>query len=113
MSRPATEPRWSRGKIIFLSLLGIALLLALYGFVIEPNRLVLRQTVITLTAWPEEFKGLRVAVLSDLHAGSPHITVEKIRRVVKMTNAAQPDLILLPGDFVIQDVIGGKFIEPG
>lgn len=29
-----------------------------------------------------------------------------------MTNAAQPDLILLVGDYVIHGVIGGEFIEP-
>lgn len=104
--------RWPRKKIFFFSMLSGALLLALYGFVIEPSRLVLRQTAITLAVWPESFKGLRVAVISDLHAGSPYITIEKIRRVVEMTNAAQPDLILLPGDFIIQDVFGGEFMEP-
>jgi predicted MPP superfamily phosphohydrolase len=112
MFEPAIRRRWPRKKIFFFSLLGGILLLALYGFVIEPSRLVLRQTTITLAAWPESFKNLRVSVISDLHAGSPYITIDKIRRVVEITNAAQPDLILLPGDFVIQDVLGGKFMEP-
>src|SRR5262249_54159658 len=31
---------------------------------------------------------------------------------VETTNAARPDLILLPGDFVIQGVSGGRFMEP-
>jgi len=112
MVKPAGKHRWSRGRTLLLSVVGGALLLAVYGFFIEPDRLVLRQVEITLPRWPEAFKGLRVAVFSDLHAGSPHITMNKIRLVVQRANATQPDLILLPGDFVIQDVLGGRFIEP-
>jgi predicted MPP superfamily phosphohydrolase len=112
MVEPVGKRRWPRGRIILLSLVGGALLLAIYGFFFEPDRLVLRQTNVTLPDWPGAFKGLRVAVFSDLHAGSPHITMNKIRRVVGMANATQPDLILLPGDFVIQNVFGGQFIEP-
>lgn len=89
-----------------------AALLALWAFVIEPNRLVLRETQITLPAWPASFKGFRIAVISDLHGGAPHITSGKIRQVVEMTNTAQPDLVVMPGDFVIQNVLGGEFMEP-
>jgi uncharacterized protein len=105
--------RWRpRAKIILLALLFLLAFLALWAFVIEPSRLVLRETRITLPSCPESLKGLRIAVFSDLHAGSPYITTEKIRRIVDTTNAAQPDLILLPGDFVIQGVPGGRFMEP-
>jgi predicted MPP superfamily phosphohydrolase len=86
--------------------------LALWAFVVEPSRLVLRETQITLPSWPASFKGLRIAVISDLHAGSPFITLEKIHQIVETTNAARPDLILLPGDFVTQGVKGGNFIGP-
>ncbi|HEU0180366.1 MAG TPA: metallophosphoesterase [Blastocatellia bacterium] len=102
----------SRVKIILLALLCLLAFLALWAFVIEPSRLVLRETRITLPSWPANFKGLRIAVISDLHAGSPFITLDKIYRIVETTNAAQPDLILLPGDFVIQGVPGGSFMEP-
>jgi len=47
-----------------------------------------------------------------LHAGSPFITLDKIHQIVETTNAAGPDLILMPGDFVIQGVPGGSFMEP-
>jgi len=55
---------------------------------------------------------LKVAVLADLHVGSPFIDIDKVKEVVKLTNDQKPDLILLPGDFVIQDVLAGEFIEP-
>jgi predicted MPP superfamily phosphohydrolase len=52
-------------------------------------------------------KGLRIAVISDLHAGAPYIDAAKIDQVVAMTNAARPDLVLLTGDYVITGVVGG------
>jgi len=111
-SRSANRKRRPRAKIIFLCLICCAAFPALWAFVIEPNRLVLRETQITLPAWPASFKGLRIGVISDLHGGAPYITTEKIRQVVEMTNAAQPDLVVMPGDFVIQNVLGGRFMEP-
>jgi predicted MPP superfamily phosphohydrolase len=65
-----------------------------------------------LPSSPASLKGLRIAVISDLHGGSPYITLDKIHQIVETTNAARPDLILLPGDFVIHGVPGGSFMEP-
>lgn len=115
MTNVTTEPgnrRWSRRKITFAVLLGIGFLLAVYSFVIEPNRLVIRQASINLPSWPAELQGMRIAAISDLHAGAPYISQEKLRHLVELTNAQQPDLILLAGDFVIQRVLGGQFMEP-
>jgi predicted MPP superfamily phosphohydrolase len=110
--QPANKNRRSRAKIILLALLCCLVFLAIWAFVIEPSRLVLRETRITEPSWPASLRGLRIAVISDLHAGSPYITLDKIHQIVAATNAAQPDLILLPGDFVIQGVKGGSFMEP-
>lgn len=109
---PKPKRRWSRGKIISLSVLGAALLLAVYAFFIEPNRLIVHRETITLASWPTELRGMKIAAISDIHAGAPHITLDKVRHLVALANAEQPDLILLPGDFVIQNVIGGSFVEP-
>lgn len=43
---------------------------------------------------------LRIAVIADLHAGSPYIDEAKVRRVVALADGAKPDLILLAGDYV-------------
>jgi predicted MPP superfamily phosphohydrolase len=86
-----------RGVVIFSSLIGG---LPLYAFVIEPMRLVVRKTTITLPSWPAEFRDLRVTVFSDLHVGPPHITLARLRDIVEEANATEADLILMPGDFV-------------
>ena len=85
-----------RGPIFWSPIIGVLL----YGFVIEPMRLVERKTEINLPAWPAEFRGLRVTVFSDLHVGPPHITLSRLRGIVEKANATEADLILMPGDFV-------------
>jgi uncharacterized protein len=85
-----------RGSIFWSPIIGVLL----YGFVIEPLRLVERKTEIDLPSWPAEFRGLRVTVFSDLHVGPPHITLSRLRGIVKKANATEADLILMPGDFV-------------
>lgn len=84
----------------------------IWSVFIEPDRLVIHRETILLPGWPRELDSLRIAVLSDLHTGSPYITVEKLREVVQRTNQQNPDLTLLLGDYVIHGVFGGKFIQP-
>jgi predicted MPP superfamily phosphohydrolase len=78
---------------------------------IEPGRVVLRETPVPIARWPADLGPLRIAALADLHTGSPHITVAKLREIVASVNAAQPDLVVLLGDYVIHGVAGGRFVE--
>src|SRR5262249_35697302 len=109
---PANQKRRSPVQVLWRALIRCLAFVVMWAFVIEPSRLTLRETKITLPSCPASLKGLRIAVISDLHAGSPYVTIDKINRIVETTNAAQPDLILMPGDFVIQGVLGGSFMEP-
>jgi len=94
--------------IICLLILG----LVLWGLVIEPSRLVIHRETLQIPNWHAEHNGLKIALLTDLHVGSPYTGLDKIKKVVELTNAEEPDLILITGDFMIQGVIGGKFVEP-
>lgn len=77
--------------------------------------LVVRHPRMELAGWPAE---TRIAVLSDLHVGSPHVGLDKLRTIVEKTNAENPALVVLLGDFVIGGpnrrggVRGGGFVEP-
>lgn len=55
---------------------------------------------------------MRIAILTDLHVGSPFNGPTKLHDVVERTNAARPDVICILGDLVIQGVIGGRFVPP-
>ena len=115
MSAPARDgaPRWrSRALRVLTALALIGLMLGLWAFVVEPASLRTREAEIALAEWPPELDGLRVAVLADLHVGSPWNGRANLRRVVRATNRSRPDLVLIPGDLVIQGVVGGDPTPP-
>jgi predicted MPP superfamily phosphohydrolase len=78
------------------------LFLALWAFVIEPNRLVVHEETIAMATWPASLDGLRIAAVSDIHAGSPFIDANKLRLIVDRTNETKPDVIVLLGDFMVK-----------
>jgi uncharacterized protein len=86
--------------------------LGLWGFWLEPASLHNRNYDISLPGWPAACDGIRVAVLADLHVGSPFNGLDKLERIVDTSLAAKPDLILLVGDYVIDGVVGGRFVSP-
>ena len=91
-----------RNAMIASALLLLALLCVAYGYFIEPNRLVLTREEIKIKNWDPAFDGLRIALISDIHGGSNGASAENIRRVVESTNAENPDVIVLLGDYVSQ-----------
>ncbi len=80
-----------------------------YAAEIEPATIQVRRYTVAVEA--PALKGLRVAVISDLHAGAPHIDLAKIDKIVAMTNAARPDLILLAGDYSVGRMMGASRIR--
>src|SRR6185312_3556623 len=95
-----------RFRILAGLLFIVGLVLALDAFWWEPSSLRLTRYDVALDA--PALKGLKIAVISDWHAGAPYIGERKIDQVVEIANAAHPDLILLTGDYVIQEVVGGR-----
>ena len=105
--RPVRDSKWDhsprlrkRLRIAFLSIILFALGLAIWAFFIEPNRLVTRYETIQLEHWPAPLSDLKIAVLSDIHAGASFIDERKLRLIVERTNQLNPDLILILGDYI-------------
>ena len=71
-----------------------------YAFGAEP---LLRMSVtryrLTPPRWPRDLK-LRVAVLADIHACDPWMTLQRVEKIVAATNRLTPDMVLLLGDYV-------------
>lgn len=91
---------------------GALVALAAWAFLIEPRRLVVSSTDLPLERWPSGIPPLRIALLSDLHVGSPHWGSARLRGLVERTNAEHPDIVLLAGDYVIDHVLFGTKVEP-
>lgn len=101
-----------RGVHLLCLLFSVCALLGVWAFWIEPQRLVIRHVRLTLPHWPAAQDGLRVALLSDLHVGSPYWSLERTAKLVEATNREQPDLVLLAGDYLINGVRFGTWVDP-
>lgn len=96
---------------MLLLVLAAAALLAVWAFWWEPGRLVLNEIELEVPGWPEG-EETRVALVADLHVGSPRNGRDNLRRVVRRLNETLPDLVLIAGDLTIDDVLGGGFVSP-
>jgi uncharacterized protein len=81
-------------------LLGVTLaglVTSVYGFFIEPVlRLRIQRWQISPRGWTAG--PLKIAVVTDLHAGEPWVTLKRLEQVVARTNALGADLIVMLGD---------------
>jgi predicted MPP superfamily phosphohydrolase len=111
----ATDPR-RRLRRVFRVVLTAILLLTLsagvWGFFIEPNRLIVRQQTIQIDRCPTELSGLRIALIGDIHTGAPFNNDAKLQRIVELTNQQQPDLIVLLGDYMSPNSWHSHQVEP-
>ena len=101
-----------RMKLQCLSALVVCLGLGVWAFFVEPNRLVLHEETLVLENWPKTLDGLRIAVISDIHAGAPFIDAEKLQNIVATTNQTNPDLIMILGDFMVTDRVYKHPVDP-
>ena len=108
----------SKCRIALAAAAAALALLAAWAFWLEPASTTVRRVSLAVPAWRAEHSGLKVALLTDLHVGAPHMGLGRLRRVVERVNAEAPDLVLITGDFVIGGkdhkggVAGGGFVEP-
>ena len=107
MSAAARRPRAraatpGRRRALAIAAAGAGAVAALAGWSawFAPRRVRLRRRTLVLPRWPAELTGLRVAVMSDLHTGAPHVDAAKVARLVARINRARPDLVVLLGDYV-------------
>lgn len=80
-----------------LSALGLST--AAYGFAEPTLRLRITRYDVTPPQWPRDFQ-LKVAVIADLHACEPWMSLRRIEEIVHRTNALGADIVVLLGDYV-------------
>lgn len=110
--RARSRRRWRLARRILALGACCMLLLGLDAFWFEPSRLVVNEQTLELPHWPEALHGTRVALLSDLHVGSPYWKLPDLEVLVERTNQLQPELVLLAGDYLINGVRFGKWVDP-
>jgi len=86
---------------------------AAYGFGIEPTlRLRVARYHLSPPNWPADFH-LKIAVIADLHACDPWMSLEHIEAIVERTNALDADIIVMLGDYVAGHRHVTRFIPAG
>jgi uncharacterized protein len=78
--------------------------------VAESQRQRVTRYALTPSGWTPGLK-LRLAVIADLHACDPWMSVERIEQIVRQTNGLGADAILLLGDYVVGHRLG-KYSKP-
>jgi predicted MPP superfamily phosphohydrolase len=69
-----------------------------YGFLVEPNRLKIRNVTINNGPMAKLLSEKKIALLSDLHIGNSQKNI--YRKTLQALKKLDPDLIFLTGDFV-------------
>jgi predicted MPP superfamily phosphohydrolase len=106
------RPAGKRLQIVFAAIVLLLAGMVFWGFLIEPGRLVVREQTIQIDNWPQQLDGLRIAVLSDIHADDWFVDDKKIRTIVERTNQLQPELIVILGDYMSSNGRVTRRVEP-
>lgn len=104
LSWTAVRSPWSE---IFSLLLGIGILLVIYGSFIEPRRISLNKKFIHISSLPD----ITIAVIADFHVG-PYKRTKYVEKVVKNVMKLKPDMIVLPGDFIFDHRSDALHLKP-
>lgn len=72
--------------------------LIFYATKIEPQSLIVNKKTLYIPDNKKQLDGLKIAVLSDLHLGSPYIDSKKLEKIVSVVNHQKPDFIFILGD---------------
>ena len=86
---------------------------AAYGFGVEPVlRLRLTRYNVVPRQWPADLQ-LKIAVVADIHACDPWMTLDHIEAIVARTNALNADVVVMLGDYVAGHRHVTRFIPAG
>jgi predicted MPP superfamily phosphohydrolase len=72
----------------------------LYGTTVEPDWLEVVTIPIHLPRLDPVFRGYRIVQLSDIHADTTWMDVQRLASIVQVANSLRPDLVLITGDFI-------------
>lgn len=84
--------RWITRGIV-----GMAVVAAVDGFLVEPGTLRIRRLTSPLRDLPAEFDGFRIAQISDLHY---HGRTSVLDRIPMLLRSEHPDIVVITGDLV-------------
>lgn len=70
-----------------------------YAFAWEPRHIGVSRYAVTPPDWPADLR-LKIAMLADFHVCEPWLGASALEWIVDQTNALEPDVVALVGDYV-------------
>ena len=89
--------------ITLIILLFIFLLIILYSYFIGSLGLKVKEYNVKNSNITDEFYGLKIVHISDIHYGY-HSNKDRLEKVVKKINELKPDIVVLTGDLVNSEI---------
>jgi hypothetical protein len=96
---PAPPPSGGAGLIARRAVLAAPFAVTGYGVFIGRERFQLREVEMSVRDLPPDLEGLRIAQITDIHAG-PYLEPKQVRRIVAMVNETRPHVAMLTGDLI-------------
>ena len=84
------------------AVIGVVLIIVLGGY-INARTPIIKTLELVIPKNGRTMKSLNIAVASDIHLGTI-VCKSKLERIVERINSLNPDLVLLPGDVVDEDI---------
>lgn len=95
--------------IAFSILIGIGFIVFLYAWFIGSKGLIVKEYKIEVDNLPEEYHGLKIAHITDIHYGES-INKKELEKLKNKINSLKPDIIVFTGD-ISTDGLSNKHIE--
>lgn len=102
MNNPKKKRRIKKSIIIFFSLLIIIILTILYSYYIGTSGIFVKEYKISNNNITDNFYGLKIVQISDIHYGRT-VHKKELENIVKKINATKPDIVILSGDLIDMD----------
>lgn len=94
---------WKKKLICFFGIIIVLTVsILLYSRYIATTGLVIKEYKITNSNIPEQFHGLKIAHISDLHFGRT-VKLKELQKLVEKVNLTKPDIIVFTGDLIDKD----------
>jgi uncharacterized protein len=109
---PPIKKRRSRGFFKWFlrsisMILAVTLLFLTYIFHIEPNWYDVNEVTLTLPHLPAAFDKYRIVQLADFHVDNER-DVDRLKKIVQITTEQQPNLVVMTGDYITEQVRAPK-----
>ena len=84
-------------KNLFFITVAIAMIAAVFAFIIEPSRTIVREVDVESPYW--HGAPIKIALISDVHVDNLQVPISRIEKTGKLIQGLSPDIIFIGGDY--------------